>query len=256
MSRISVIIITKNEAANIVDCLKSVQWADEIVVVDSSSTDNTVDLCRTFSNKVKILVTPDWPGFGIQKQRALDLATSEWVLSLDADERVTESLQKEILEKCATTALDGFEIRFVSEYCGRKIHYGDWMNDSQMVLCRRQKARFVGAKVHERIELTKPYKIGKLKGIIEHLAFRDLSMVLRKMNDYSSASAKHKQSQGKKASVWTALTHSAWTFIRGYLLRFGFLDGKEGFLLAVSNAEGTYYRYLKLMYLNQDGTRL
>lgn len=247
---ISVIIITKNESINILDCLTSVQWANEIVVVDSGSNDNTVELCRNFSDKIKILVTPDWPGYGIQKQRALDMATSEWVLSIDADERVTEPLKNEILKQLPATSLDGFEIRFISEYCGKKIRFGDWMNDAQMVLFRRTKGKFVSAAIHERIELNG--KIGKLKGTIYHLAFRDLSMVLRKLNDYSTASAKHKFSQGKKGGLFTAITHGLWAFLRGYVLRFGFLDGKEGFLLAISNAEGTYYRYLKLMYLTKE----
>jgi glycosyltransferase involved in cell wall biosynthesis len=243
---VSVIIITKNEARNIEDCLKSVAWADEIVVVDSGSDDETVEICRQYTDKI---VVTDWPGYGIQKQRALDQATSDWVLSLDADERVTPKLQQEIQVTLPTTSFDGFEIYFKSEYCGKVIHFGDWTNDRQAVLFRRTKGRFVSDLVHERIEIQGT--IGKLKGIIEHLAFRDLNMVLRKLNDYSNASAQQKYLKGQKASLWTAITHGLWTFLRGYVLRMGFLDGKEGFLLAVSNAEGTYYRYLKLMYLNR-----
>lgn len=256
MSTISVIIITKNEALNIVDCLKSVQWANEIVVVDSGSTDNTVDLCRAFSNtnKVKVINTPDWPGYGIQKQRALDNATQEWVLSIDADERVTPPLRAEILTVLNKTDLDGFEIRFTSEYCGKRIRFGDWMNDKQMVLFRRSKGRFVSSQIHERIEL-QDGRIGKLQNPIYHYAFRNLETVLKKMNDYSTASAKHKVSKGQKGGLFKAISHGLWTFIRGYILRFGFLDGKQGFMLAVSNAEGTYYRYLKMMFLNHDHPR-
>jgi glycosyltransferase involved in cell wall biosynthesis len=244
MPLISVIIITKNEAYNIEACLQSVTWADEIIVVDSGSTDETVELCRHYTNK--ILVT-DWPGYGIQKQRALEMATGEWVLSIDADERVTPELKQEILSTIPKTTNNGFEIPFISEYCGKLIRFGDWWNDRQVVFFRRTKACFTSSLVHERIEVEGT--IGKLKKPIYHLAFRDLSMVLRKMNDYSTWSAEQKKLLGQKGGVWKAISHGLWAFFRGYFLRLGFLDGKEGFLLAVSNAEGTYYRYLKLSYL-------
>lgn len=248
MPTFSVIIITKNEARNIEDCLKSVAWADEIIVVDSSSTDDTVALCRAYTDK--ILVTKDWPGYGAQKQRALDMATGDWVLSLDADERVTPKLKQEILSVVPSSTCNGFEIPFVSEYCGKVIRFGDWWNDRQVVLFRRNKGRLTTSLIHERIDVEG--SIRKLKNPIYHLAFRDLHMVLKKMNDYSSRSAEQKHEQGKKGGLLEAISHGLWAFFRGYCLRLGFLDGKEGFLLAVSNAEGTYYRYLKLMYLNKD----
>lgn len=243
---LSAIIITKNEAQNIADCLKSVSFADEIIVVDSGSTDDTVKIAKQFTDKVYVT---DWPGYGAQKQRALTLATQEWVLSIDADERVTPELQQEIIATLQNTAFDAFEIRFHSEYCGKVIRFGDWSNDKQVVLFRRSKGRFASLLVHERIEIQG--KVGKLKKHIHHLAFRDLSMVLKKMNDYSTISAKQKLLNGVQGSLWKAITHGLWSFFRGYILRLGFLDGKEGFMLAVSNAEGTYYRYLKLMYKNQ-----
>lgn len=245
MPLFSVIIITKNEAANIEDCLKSVAWADEIIVVDSGSTDKTVELSRLYTDKV---IVTDWPGYGAQKQRALEMATGDWVLSIDADERVTPELQQEILTTLPNSAYDAFEIPFLSEYCGKVIRFGDWWNDRQVVLFKRDCARFSASLVHERVDIQG--RIGKLKRPIYHLAFKDLQMVLRKMNDYSSWSAQQKQSNGKKGSLCKALSHGIWAFIRGYVLRLGFLDGKEGFLLAISNAEGTYYRYLKLSYLN------
>lgn len=244
---LSVIIITKNEANNIEDCLKSVMFADEIVVLDSGSQDDTVKIAKRYTDKVFVT---DWPGYGIQKQRALALATQDWVLTLDADERVTPALQHEILYNLSKTAFDAFEIPFLSEYCGKIIRFGDWGNDSQVALFKRDKGRFVSLLIHERIEIEG--KIGKLKQPIHHLAFRDLNMVLHKMNDYSSMSAKQKQLNGLQGSFSKAIVHSMWNFFRGYVLRCGFLDGKEGFMLAVSNAEGTYYRYLKLLYLKQS----
>lgn len=243
---LSVIIITKNEEHNIEACLKSVSFADEIIVMDSGSEDNTVAIAKRFTDKVFVT---DWPGYGAQKQRALTLATQDWVLSLDADERVSPKLREEIINTIPHTSFDGFEISFLSEYCGKIIRFGDWYNDSQTVLFRRSQGRFASLLVHERIEIEG--RIGKLNHPIYHFAFRDIAAVLKKMNDYSTMSAKQKHLNGATGSLWKALGHSIWTFIRGYIIRFGFLDGKEGFMLAVSNAEGTYYRYLKLMFLNQ-----
>jgi glycosyltransferase involved in cell wall biosynthesis len=246
MASLSVIIITKNEEENIRGCLESVRFSDEIVVVDSESTDNTIEICKEFTDK--ILVT-DWPGYGAQKQRALAMATKDWVLTIDADERVTQELQEEISRTLATTHFDAFEIHFRSQYCGKTIRFGDWWNDKQVVLFRRTKGHFPTLKVHEKLHIEG--KIGKMKGLIRHLAFQNLNRVLTKMNAYSTWSAEQKFSRGKKATLWTALSHSFWTFLRGYIVRLGFLDGREGFLLAVSNAEGTFYKYMKLAYLSK-----
>ncbi len=242
---LSVIIITKNEEHNIEDCLKSVIWANEIIVVDSGSSDNTVNICRKYTDKIFVA---DWPGYGAQKQRALSMATGEWVLSLDADERVTPLLKEEILSTItsAESEYDAYKICFKTEYCGKIIHFGDWWHDSQEVLFRRIKGNFVALSVHERIEIQG--KIGKLKGKIHHIAFPDPGIVLKKMNDYSTLTANQKYQQGIRSTLFTAFLHGLWRFFRGYCLRLGFLDGREGFLLAVSNAEGTYYKYLKLMY--------
>jgi glycosyltransferase involved in cell wall biosynthesis len=247
MPLLSIIVITKNEAHNIEDCLKSVAWADEIVVFDSGSTDNTVDICKRYTDK--IFVT-DWPGYGAQKQRALEKATGKWVLSIDADERVTPKLKEEILSQIPKTPYDAFEITFSSEYCKKIIRFGDWWHDTQAVLFRREKAHFVSLMVHERIEIQG--KIGKLKGKIHHLAYPDLHLVLKKINDYSSLSANQKKAEGRKGGVLKAVIRGLWTFMRGYIFRLGFLDGREGFLLAISNAEGTYYKYIKLMYLDKE----
>ncbi len=249
MTTLSVIIITKNEAHNIESCLRSISFADEIIVLDSGSTDNTVELARRYTDKVQVT---DWPGYGIQKERARLLATSDWILSLDADEAVTPALQREIQttlkNKNLTSKYDAFEILFRSEYCGKLIRFGDWWNDRQAVLFKKNKGSFSTDAIHERINLTA--RIGRLKHYIYHKAFPNPEIVIRKMNDYSSYSANHKKNQGKKSSMYTAISHAIWTFIRGYIIRLGFLDGKQGFMLAVSNAEGTYYRYVKLMFLH------
>ena len=245
MTKLSVIVVTKNEAHNIVDCIQSVQFADEIIIFDSGSTDGTPDICRQFTPHV--VVTADWPGDGPQKNRALEIATGEWVLCLDADERLTPELAKEIQATVLNAQENAFSIPYRSTYCGRLIRFGDWRGEEHTRLFKRNKAKFTEDIVHCHLKVEG--SIGKLKEYIIHHPFHHMGALLHKMNDYSTQSAKNHFNRGKKATLWTALSHSIWSFFRGYFLKMGFLDGREGFLLAVSNAEGTYYRYLKLMYL-------
>ena len=250
MQSLSVTIITKNEAHDIRECLQSVQWANEIIVLDSGSTDDTVAICREYTDKVMVT---DWPGYGVQKNRALQQASGDWVLSLDADERVSEALQAEIkailaaAPDAATTGYVAYAIPRLSTYCGKIIRYGDWHKDYCKRLFRRGQARFQDAQVHESLEVQG--KLGKLAAPLLHNTFKDLEEMLDKLNQFSSLSAGMRQQQGRSASLLTAIVHGAWTFVRGYIFRLGFLDGREGFVLAVSNAEGSYYRYLKLLYL-------
>ncbi len=247
LTRVSVVIITKNEAANIRGCLESVKWADEIVVLDSGSSDETVDICRQY--RVQMYSTEDWPGFGVQKNRALARATGEWILSLDADERVTTQLRQEIVEAVAQT--EGppvYEIPRLSYYCGRPMRHGGWWPDYVARLFRRGTAHFSDALVHER--LCFDGSLGRLKNHLEHFSFRGLDEVLDKVNRYSTAGALMMGGRGQSASLGGAITHGIWAFLRTYVLHLGFLDGREGFILAVSNAEGTYYRYLKRVYLD------
>ena len=247
-NKLSVIIITKNEADNIRACIASVAWADEIVVVDSGSTDATVAICRELTPHV---YSHEWPGFGAQKNRALAYATGDWVLSLDADERVTPELRAAIEAVLAQPrdAYDAYEISRLSGYCGRFMRHSGWHPDHVLRLFRRGNARFSDDLVHER--LLAAGKTGRLDGELLHYAFDDAEEVLRKMNQYSTAGAQMMRQRGRQATLGGAVLRGLWSFVRTYFLRGGFLDGREGFMLAVSNAEGTYYRYLKLMLLNQ-----
>jgi glycosyltransferase involved in cell wall biosynthesis len=247
MTKLSAIVITKNESHNIAECLLSLSFADEIIVFDSSSTDNTVEIARQFTQHV--IVTPDWPGDGPQKNRALEIATGNWVICLDADERVPEQLASEIKAAIATTQHDAFDIPYQSTYCGKLIKFGDWRKESHVRLFRKGKAGFTTDIVHCHLKVQG--SIGKLKKKLIHHPFPNFAALLHKMNDYSSQSAKIYFSRGRRASFWTAVSHGAWTFFRGYILKLGFLDGEAGFMLAASNAHGTYYRYLKLMQLCQ-----
>lgn len=247
MSKLSVILITKNEILNIRECLASVSWADEIIVVDSGSTDGTLDVCRALGAKV---YEQDWPGFGVQKNRALGYASHDWVLSIDADERVTPELRAEIeVILKAEQAEDSYLVPRLSNYCGRFMYHSGWYPDLLPRLFRRDKARFSDDLVHERLIVEG--SSAKLKGLLLHYAFDGIEEVLHKINQYSTAGAVMMHKRGRKATLTGAVVRGLWSFFRTYILRGGILDGSEGFMLAVSNAEGTYYRYLKLMLLNR-----
>jgi len=243
---LSVIIITKNEALDIHSCLASVKWADEVIVVDSGSTDETLTIARQYTQHV--FIETDWKGFGIQKNRALAYATGDWVLSIDADEIVSPELQQEI--KTAITSADQyiFSIPRLSSFCGRYIHHSGWWPDHVARLFRRGKAEFSLDLVHERLMFEGAAK--PLKSPLLHQTYRDLDEVITKINQYSTLGAENAHHTGKTASLISAIAHGFWAFTRTYVLRAGFLDGAEGFMLAVSNAEVTYYRYLKLYFLN------
>jgi glycosyltransferase involved in cell wall biosynthesis len=250
-SGISVVIITKNEAHAIGDCLRSVAWAEEIIVVDSGSIDDTVSICQKMG--AKITVTEDWPGFGKQKNRALELATQPWVLSIDADERITPKLQEEIKKVVATNTNASYRMPRSSSYCGQFITHSGWAPDYITRLFKRGYGRFSDDLVHER--LLTDHSTLTLKYPLLHISYVNLEEVLDKVNRYSTAGAKMSFAKDKSATLSKAIGHGVWAFLRTYLLRLGFLDGKMGFILAVSNAETTYYRYLKLTFLNHDSIK-
>jgi len=292
--KLSVIVITKNEAAHIVDCLDSVSFADEFIVVDSGSTDNTVELARDMG--ATVLQTADWPGFGPQKNRALDLAQGEWVLSIDADERVTPELAAEICRKIGidagkglgadagtsleadarigadavpgtgagvapgtsrdTDARDAYEIPRLSEFCGRFIRHSGWWPDPVLRLFRRGMGRFTDAAVHEKVVPVGTWRAGRLNAHFIHYSYPNLDALIAKSNRYSSDAAMMMYARGKRASIFSALGHGFWTFIRIYLIRRGFLDGRQGVVLAVTAAAGSFARYAKLMFLNDEEKRL
>jgi len=249
---LSVILITKNEAMNIKACLDSAHFANEIVVVDSGSTDGTIDIARAAG--ANVIVTADWPGFGPQKSRALAAATGQWVLSIDADERITPELEKEILQTIhQPDAADAYDISRSSWYCGRFIKHSGWTPDYVTRLFKRGKAHFTDHLVHERLVADGTLK--KLKAVMLHYSYRDFSQVLNKVDNYSTLNAKQSYAKGKRAGVGTALLHGFWAFFRTYFIRLGILDGGHGIALAISNAETSYYRYLKLWLLEQEENR-
>ena len=239
---LSVIIITKNEAGHIGRCLESVAWADEIIVLDSGSEDETVSICQQYTDKVYVT---DWPGFGIQKQRALDKARGDWVLSIDADEFVTEQLRLEIEQAIDQNKFQAYEIPRLSSYCGRQMRHGGWWPDYVLRLFRRQNGRFKNVLVHEKIILDG--LVGQLSTPILHESFVSLEEVLYKINSYSSLNAKMLNERGVRSSLSKAILKALWNFFRTYILKLSILDGPQGLMLAISNAEGTYYKYTKLL---------
>ena len=253
---LSVIIICRNNGPTMRRCLESVKWAGEIVVVDSGSTDDTLEIAREFT--AHIHQTPDFPGHGPQKNRALERATGDWIFSIDADEWVTPPLRAELE---ATMAAPGDRVAFVmprrSSFCGRFMRHSGWWPDYITRLWLRGRARFSEDHTHDRLLVEG--KRGRLKHPLMHEAVTDLEQMLVKINFYSSHSAGMFHSQGRRASIFTAILHGWWAFVRTYFLRLGFLDGREGFMLAVINAENSYYRYAKLTVLGKprklDDTR-
>ena len=247
LASLSVIVITKNEAHNIQSCLQSVLFADQLLVLDSGSTDDTVERARILGAEVS--QSPDWPGFGIQKNRILALARSDWVLSIDADERLSPELQAEIKSVLVNPQFNAYTFPRLSSYCGQNIRHSGWYPDRVTRLFRRGTARFSDDLVHEKIITVQA--MGHLKEHLLHESFTSFEAVLDKANRYSTAGAQTLFNRGKNASVSKALGHGVWAFFRTYILRLGFLDGRMGLVLAISNAEGTYYRYLKLWLMSR-----
>lgn len=244
---LSVTIITYNEEHDIRACLESVRWADEIIVLDSGSTDQTVAICREYTDKVFIT---DWPGFGPQKNRALQYATSDWVLSLDADEQVTPELQQEISAAIINSNYDAYALPRQSIYCGTVVHHGAWHKKPVVRLFKCCHGKFENVAVHESLIIDGT--IGTLKSHLIHNTYKNSEEMLDKINLYSTKKAEQLLQQRKKGGLMRAITHGFWAFFRSYVLQRGFLDGKVGFMLAVSNSQYAYYSYVKLMQLKKS----
>jgi glycosyltransferase involved in cell wall biosynthesis len=250
LTRLSVIIITHNEAQNIEGCLRSASFADEIVVVDSGSTDETVAIARQMGAKVQ--VTADWPGFGPQKNRALELATQPWVLSLDADERVPPELATQIRKVVAEPgAAPAYEIPRLTQFCGKWIHHCGWTPDYVLRLFRRGVARFSDDLVHERVVLQDAAS-ARLSASLLHYSYPTPAHYWRKLEQYSQAWAKQRFASGQKTSMPRAASAGLVAFIRSYFFRLGFLDGAMGFAVCTMQAQAAFGKYFSLYCLNQQ----
>jgi glycosyltransferase involved in cell wall biosynthesis len=240
MPRLSAIVITKNEEARIAACLESVSFCDERIVVDSGSTDATCEVASRAGARVE---THPFVGFGPQKNYALSLATGDWVLSIDADERVSPELAREILAAVAAPAADAYELGRLSTFLGRTMGRSGAFPDHVLRLFRRGAARFTDQLVHERVDYCG--KVARLASPLYHNNVMKLEDALQRIDAYSTAGAAMLLQSRRRVSFASGITHGLWTFFRVYVLRLGFLDGREGFLQAVANAEGSYYRYMK-----------
>ena len=247
--RLSVIIITRDEVHRIGRAIAALAFADEIVVLDSGSTDGTLDVARAAGARVEQAV--DWPGFGRQKNRALDLARGDWILSIDADELVTEALAGAIREAIRRTDSDSdsdsgtqapvaWWIERRSRWCGRPIRYGDWRRDRVLRLFRRGSARFSDDIVHERVVCDGIQ--GQLAGWLWHDTVDTPEDGAEKALRYARLGSERLRQRGR-GGWWSALWHAGGGFVRGYVLRLGCLDGFAGWAIATNNAYATWLRY-------------
>ena len=238
---LSVAIITKNAAHLLGTCLASVRFADQIVVVDSGSSDDTVRLARAAGAEV---VETDWPGFGPQKNRALALCRHRWVLSIDADECLSDELAAEIraiVAASAGVAPAGCWLRRRSAFCGQVMRHGLWANDRVLRLFLRDRARFTDDLVHERVVVDGATTT--LDGILLHDSVDSFADARGKARYYAALGARGLHDRGRRAGLGSALVRGGWTFVRGYLFKAGFLDGRNGLALAWVSALGTYWKY-------------
>ncbi|NOX19673.1 MAG: glycosyltransferase family 2 protein [Nitrospirae bacterium] len=238
---LSAIVITKNEEKNIKRCLSGLLWCDEIIVVDSGSTDNTLEIAKGFTDRIYV---ENWKGYGPQKQSALEKARGEWVFSIDADEVVTEALSEEIKKTVSDTTRAGFYIPRKNFYKDKWLRHGGQYPDYVLRLFRRGSGRFSPSMVHEKVIIDGP--CGRLKEPLLHYTFQDLSSLIDKINKYSSLSAKELFQAGRRCGALSPFMHFLSFFIRDYILRLGFLDGIEGFNVAFVKALGIYLKYAKL----------
>ncbi|MEW6264666.1 MAG: glycosyltransferase family 2 protein [Thermodesulfobacteriota bacterium] len=250
MSSLSAVIITLNEEQNIEPCLKSLAWTDEIVVLDSGSTDRTVDICRRFGAEVH---SQTWLGYAAQKNAAVALARGDWILSLDADERVTPGLAEEIRKVTAVPEdrIAGYQVRRRVFFGSKWIRHGGFYPEWQVRLFRRGRGRFGDRAVHESLEVDGP--VGRLDQDLEHYTYRGVSDFLSRMQRYSTLSAEEYARQSRTTGPVRMTGRALFTFLQMYFLRRGFLDGYEGFLLAVLYSFYTFAKYAKLRELIREG---
>jgi glycosyltransferase involved in cell wall biosynthesis len=247
--KISVIVITKNEAFNIVECLESVKWSDDIVIVDAQSTDRTVEFAKKYSQK--IFVTP-WLGYAAAKQFALEKVSNEWVLWLDADERVTPELAAEIKEIIGTkeNTHSAFEVARRAYFLGRWIKHCGWYPGYVIRLFKKDRVKFSTSRVHEKIEYSGT--VGRLKNDLLHYTDENLFHYFSKFNKYTSLAAADMQETGRKYSLYDLLARPPFLFFKMYILRLGFLDGRHGLILSLLSAAYVFTKYAKLWELQKN----
>ncbi|MGY4676589.1 glycosyltransferase family 2 protein [Pasteurella sp. P03HT] len=246
MPTLSVAMIVKNESAHLAPCLDTVKgWVDEIVILDSGSTDNTQEIALQYG--AKFYQNTDWQGFGRQRQLAQQYVTSDYVLWLDADERVTPKL-REAIQLAVKQNKDNvvYKIPRLSEVFGRKIRHSGWYPDFVLRLYPTKLTQYNDEPVHEKVCLPAHAVVEKLTGDLEHYTYQDMHHYLVKSAGYAKAWAEKREKAGKKGSLFSALTHAIGCFTKMYIIKAGFLDGKQGLLLAILSAHSTFVKYADL----------
>ncbi|WP_447554800.1 glycosyltransferase family 2 protein [Vreelandella sp. EE22] len=240
---ISAVLIVKNEAHHLRECLETLTWVDEIAILDAGSRDETLSIAREFTDNVSI--NADWQGFGVQRQRAEALASHDWILMIDADERITDALRESIQQAVlAPPAVYG--LSRLSWCFGRFIRHSGWYPDRVLRLYPKGQASYNAALVHEKLIVPDTLSVKPLEGDLLHYTYRDLRHYLEKSAHYADAWAEQRAAQGKKASLGQGVMHALGCFIKMYLLKAGFKDGKQGLLLAIVSAHSTFNKYADL----------
>ncbi|MDR0867033.1 MAG: glycosyltransferase family 2 protein [Planctomycetota bacterium] len=248
MSTLAAVIITCNEEKNIARCLRSLQAvADEIVVVDSGSTDRTAEICRSFGVK---FVSQPWLGYGAQKNFADTLATGDWRLSLDADEELSAALRRSILAVKESASADAYACNRHTNYCGRWINHCGWYPDAKIRLWKNGAARWSLDAVHEKVELAPGATVKHLAGDLLHYTCATVEEHLAVANRYTTLKAGSYAAQHKTASLAQILVAPAWCFFHDYVWRRGFLDGYYGLVICAVAAFSTFIKYVKLRQMN------
>jgi len=244
MIKISVSIITLNEEKNIARCLESVKGiADEVVVADSFSTDKTKEICLQYGVK---FIEQAFLGYVGQKNFADAQAENDWILSLDADEELSESLRKEILAIKQQPAADAYQMPRMTNYIGKWIRHTDWYPDKKIRLYNRKKASWQGKNLHEQIEIAPDAKLLNLKGDILHYSYYSIHQHIAQLNKFTDIGAEEAFQRGKKAPLYKVFLNPVWKFIYSYFLRLGILDGYKGFLVCGISAFATFSKYIKM----------
>jgi glycosyltransferase involved in cell wall biosynthesis len=249
MATVSVITITLNEERNIEACLQGVRWADEIIVLDSGSTDRTMELAKRYTNRVERV---EWKGYGGTRNMGLDRASADWILWLDADERGTDELAAEIQEilRADDPAIAGYAVARRAYFLGRWIRHCGWYPSRVIRLFRRRQGRFTESRVHE--ELRVNGGVSNSRGDLVHYTDPDLHHYFEKFNRYTTLAAEDMKAAGRTCSIYDLLVRPSFTFVKMYLLRLGVMDGMAGFVLCVCSSAYVFTKYAKLWELTRN----